>query len=90
MYKRQGVVDAGVFPLVPASHLQAVVYGVAEKVCFCFFSCRVIFWVEREGRGGEGSKGRCGLRGETKGREKEVLMMGWDRLPISLKLIMRI
>ena len=26
------VVDAGVVPLVPAAHLQAVVYGVAEKV----------------------------------------------------------
>ena len=26
------VVDAGIFPLVPAAHLQAVVYGVAEKV----------------------------------------------------------
>lgn len=26
------VVDAGVFPMVPAAHLQAVVYGVAEKV----------------------------------------------------------
>lgn len=27
------VVDASIFPLVPAAHLQAVVYGVAEKVC---------------------------------------------------------
>ena len=26
------VVDAGIFPMVPAAHLQAVVYGVAEKV----------------------------------------------------------
>jgi len=26
------VVDAGVIPLIPAAHLQAVVYGVAEKV----------------------------------------------------------
>lgn len=26
------VVDAGVFPMIPAAHLQAVVYGVAEKV----------------------------------------------------------
>lgn len=26
------VVDASIFPLVPAAHLQAVVYGVAEKV----------------------------------------------------------
>ncbi|KAL9120381.1 MAG: hypothetical protein Q9187_003059, partial [Circinaria calcarea] len=25
------VVDAGIFPMVPAAHLQAVVYGVAEK-----------------------------------------------------------
>lgn len=29
------VVDAGIFPLIPAAHLQAVVYGVAEKVCSC-------------------------------------------------------
>jgi choline dehydrogenase len=28
------VVDASILPLVPAAHLQAVVYGVAEKVCF--------------------------------------------------------
>lgn len=27
------VVDASIMPLVPAAHLQAVVYGVAEKVC---------------------------------------------------------
>lgn len=26
------IVDASIFPLVPAAHLQAVVYGVAEKV----------------------------------------------------------
>jgi len=26
------VVDAGIFPMIPAAHLQAVVYGVAEKV----------------------------------------------------------
>lgn len=26
------VVDAGIYPLIPAAHLQAVVYGVAEKV----------------------------------------------------------
>ena len=26
------VVDAGIFPVIPATHLQAVVYGVAEKV----------------------------------------------------------
>ena len=32
------VVDAGIFPLVPAAHLQAVVYAVAEKVrCFSFY-----------------------------------------------------
>ena len=31
------VVDASIFPMIPAAHLQAVVYGVAEKVClFCF------------------------------------------------------
>ena len=29
------VVDAGIFPVIPAAHLQAVVYGVAEKVCQC-------------------------------------------------------
>lgn len=28
------IVDSSVFPLVPAAHLQAVVYGVAEKVRF--------------------------------------------------------
>ena len=27
------VVDASIFPMIPAAHLQAVVYGVAEKVC---------------------------------------------------------
>ena len=27
------VVDASIYPLIPAAHLQAVVYGVAEKVC---------------------------------------------------------
>lgn len=26
------VVDAGIFPMIPAAHLQAVVYAVAEKV----------------------------------------------------------
>jgi choline dehydrogenase-like flavoprotein len=26
------VVDSSIFPLLPAAHLQAVVYGVAEKV----------------------------------------------------------
>jgi choline dehydrogenase-like flavoprotein len=30
------VVDASVMPMVPAAHLQAVVYGVAEKVCLLF------------------------------------------------------
>ena len=32
------VVDASMMPLVPAAHLQAVVYAVAEKVCFLFLS----------------------------------------------------
>ena len=32
------VVDAGIFPVVPAAHLQAVVYAVAEKV-FPFWIC---------------------------------------------------
>lgn len=27
------IVDASIMPLVPASHLQAVVYGIGEKVC---------------------------------------------------------
>ena len=27
------IVDAGIFPIVPAAHLQAVVYAVAEKAC---------------------------------------------------------
>lgn len=30
--KNLRVIDAGIFPMVPAAHLQAVVYGVAEKV----------------------------------------------------------
>ncbi|KAL9600372.1 MAG: hypothetical protein Q9219_003222 [cf. Caloplaca sp. 3 TL-2023] len=30
------VVDAGIFPLIPAAHLQAVVYAVAEKVSLTF------------------------------------------------------
>jgi choline dehydrogenase len=34
------VVDASILPLVPAAHLQAVVYGVAEKV---WFSCLARF-----------------------------------------------
>lgn len=34
--KNLRIVDAGVIPLVPASHLQAPVYAVAEKVCFSF------------------------------------------------------
>ena len=29
------VVDASIFPMIPAAHLQAVVYGVAEKVRDC-------------------------------------------------------
>ena len=29
------VVDASIYPLIPAAHLQAVVYGVAEKVGYC-------------------------------------------------------
>lgn len=32
------IVDASIFPLVPAAHLQAVVYGVAEKVIFTTLS----------------------------------------------------
>ena len=32
------VVDASMFPLIPAAHLQAVVYGVAEKVGLCIFN----------------------------------------------------
>lgn len=31
--KNLRIVDAGIFPLVPAAHLQAPVYAVAEKVC---------------------------------------------------------
>jgi choline dehydrogenase len=34
------IVDASILPLVPAAHLQAVVYGVAEKV---WFSCLARF-----------------------------------------------
>jgi choline dehydrogenase len=33
------VVDASLLPLVPAGHLQAIVYGVAEKVCL--FVCLI-------------------------------------------------
>jgi choline dehydrogenase len=32
--KNLGIVDAGIIPLVPASHLQAPVYAVAEKVFY--------------------------------------------------------
>ena len=28
------VVDTSIFPLVPTAHLSAVVYAIAEKVCF--------------------------------------------------------
>jgi choline dehydrogenase-like flavoprotein len=35
------VVDASVMPMVPAAHLQAVVYGVAEKVCLLLF----LLWI---------------------------------------------
>lgn len=28
------IVDASIMPMIPAGHLQAVVYAVAEKVCF--------------------------------------------------------
>jgi len=31
--KNLRIVDAGIFPLVPAAHLQAPVYAIAEKVC---------------------------------------------------------
>ena len=44
------VVDASIFPLIPAAHLQAVVYAVAEKVSgqrssseadlICYIGCR--------------------------------------------------
>lgn len=30
------IVDASIMPMIPAAHLQAVVYGVAEKVCQTF------------------------------------------------------
>ena len=32
------VVDAGIFPLIPASHLQSVAYAVSEKVKWTIFS----------------------------------------------------
>jgi choline dehydrogenase len=35
--KNLRIVDAGIFPLVPAAHLQAPVYAVAEKVGFLSF-----------------------------------------------------
>ena len=31
------VVDAGIMPLIPAAHLQAAVYAIAEKVCYLIF-----------------------------------------------------
>ncbi|TIA30059.1 hypothetical protein D6C79_09765 [Aureobasidium pullulans] len=38
------IVDASIMPVIPASHLQAVVYGVAEKVGTCnIISIAVIF-----------------------------------------------
>lgn len=51
------IVDAGIFPLVPAAHLQASVYAVSEKVralrsdtllshCASYF--RTIFTISRE------------------------------------------
>ncbi|KAL8690531.1 MAG: hypothetical protein Q9218_004046 [Villophora microphyllina] len=33
------VVDAGIFPMIPASHLQAVVYAVAEKHSYSIGQC---------------------------------------------------
>ena len=35
--KNLRIVDAGIFPLVPAAHLQAPVYAVAEKVCLSMY-----------------------------------------------------
>ena len=32
------VVDSGIMPMLPAAHLQAVVYAIAEKVSFLLFS----------------------------------------------------
>lgn len=36
------VVDASIFPMVPAAHLQAVVYGVAEKVSVSVFGRQLL------------------------------------------------
>jgi choline dehydrogenase len=41
------IVDASILPLVPAAHLQAVVYGVAEKVCFPEVSVLPERWTDR-------------------------------------------
>lgn len=35
--KNLRVVDAGIVPLVPASHMQSPIYAIAEKVRFCSF-----------------------------------------------------
>jgi choline dehydrogenase len=41
------IVDASILPLVPAAHLQAVVYGVAEKVCFPEVNVLPERWTDR-------------------------------------------
>ena len=46
------VVDSSIFPLVPGAHLQAVVYGVAEK------AADTIKAANGEGVGVEGQRGR--------------------------------
>ena len=40
--KNLRIVDAGIFPLVPAAHLQAPVYAAAEKVCSIFLSFKFL------------------------------------------------
>jgi choline dehydrogenase len=37
-----GVVDASIIPMLPAAHLQAMVYGIAEKVCLADFSTAIL------------------------------------------------